>query len=602
MMNKALILLSMLVAAAAPDASAAASSDARPNVVLILTDDQGYGDLSCHGNPVLKTPNLDTLYRESVRLTDYHVAPTCTPTRAALMTGHWPNRTGAWHTTFGRSLLREDAFTLGQVFQEAGYATGMFGKWHLGDNYPYRPEDRGFEEVLRHGGGTIAETSDYWNNAYFDDTYFHNGKPEPTEGYCTDVWFDYAQRFIKAQKNAGRPFLAYISTNAPHWPMHAPQEFADPYEKEYGVYVGHFLGMIANIDYNVGRFRNFLEDEGLTDNTIFVFTTDNGTKTGDRIFNAGMRGKKTSEYDGGHRVPLFIHWPAGGLVGGRDVEPITAHVDVLPTLIDLCGIASPKGVRFDGRSIRPLLDNTARMADGSWPDRILITDSQRVVDPVKWQKSSVMTNRWRLVNGRELYDMKQDPGQKKNIARSHPDAVARLRAFYNDWWAELKPTFKNIPAIHLGHPDENPTLLTSHDWMVEDTRAKIPWNQAFVREAIDNPAVIGDWNVKVVEAGDYEIRLRRWPREVDTAIDAPLPPGNDVPGETPFRASPGNAVPAVQASVRIGDQVVEAPVKPGAKEVVFKMSLPAGTTRMSSFFTTREGVEVGAFYAYVRKK
>ena len=166
----------------------------------------------------------------------------------------------------------------------------------------------------------------------------------------------------------------------------------------------------------------------------------------------------------------------------------------------------------------------------------------------------------------------------------------------------MKPTFKNIPAIHLGHPDENPTLLTSHDWLVKDSSAKIPWNQSLVREAIDNPAVIGDWNVKVVEAGDYEIRLRRWPREADTAIDAPLPPGNDVPGETPFRATPGDAVPAVKATVRIGDQVVEAPVKPGAKEVVIKMSLPVGTTRMSSFFTTREGVKVGAFYAYVRKK
>jgi arylsulfatase B len=582
--------------------STASASAAQPNVVLVLTDDQGYGDLSCHGNPVLKTPHLDELYRESIRLTDYHVAPTCTPTRAALMTGLWSNRTGAWQTTFGRSLLREDAVTLGQVFQDAGYATGMFGKWHLGDNYPYRPEDRGFEEVLRHGGGTIAETSDYWNNAYFDDTYFHNGKPEPTEGYCTDVWFDYAQRFIKAQKKAGRPFLAYISTNAPHWPMHAPQEFADPYEREFGVYVGHFLGMIANIDHNVGRFRNFLKEEGLTDNTIFIFTTDNGTKTGDKIFNAGMRGRKTSEYDGGHRVPLFLYWPAGGLAGGRDIEPITAHVDLVPTLLDLCDIAQPKGVHFDGRSIRPLLEGKASLSNGTWPDRILITDSQRVIDPVKWQKSSVMTNRWRLVNGKELYDMKHDPGQKNNVANAHPEVLARLRAFYDNWWAELEPTFKNIPAIHLGHPDENPTLLTSHDWMVDDPRAKIPWNQAFVREAIDNPAVIGEWNVKVVEAGDYEIRLRRWPLEANTAIDAPLPPGADVPGEVPFRASPGNAVPAVKATVRVGELTVDAPVEPGDKEVVFNLSLPAGRTKMSTFFTTNKGMKVGAFYAYVRRK
>jgi arylsulfatase B len=475
----------------------------------------------------------------------------------------------------------------------------MFGKWHLGDNYPFRPEDRGYSEVMRHGGGTIGETSDYWDNAYFDGTYFHNSKPKPVQGYCTDVWFDYARRFIRAQKKANRPFLAYISTNAPHWPMHAPPEFAAPYEEQLGTYLGHFLGMIANIDENVGKLRTFLEKEGLTENTIFIFTTDNGTKCGDEVFNAGMRGRKTSEYEGGHRVPFFIHWPAGSLVGGRDVEPITAHVDVLPTLIDLCGIAAPKGVQFDGRSIRPLLEGKARAADGSWPDRILVTDSQRVQDPIKWRKSSVMTSRWRLVNGKELYDMKQDPGQKSNVAAAHPEVFARLKAFYETWWAELEPTFKRVPAIYLGHERENPALLTSHDWAGTD---KAAWNQALVRTAIDKPTGIGYWNVKVVEAGEYEIRLRRWPEEIDTAIDAPLPPGAEVPGESPFRASPGNAVPAVKASARIGEVTAEAPVDPGDKEVVFQMNLPVGKTRMWAHFTTRDGDTVGAFYAYVRKR
>ena len=576
----------------------ALDADERPNIVLVITDDQGYGDLGCHGNPVLKTPNLDRLYSESVRLTDYHVAPTCTPTRAALMTGHWPNRTGAWHTTFGRSLLREDEITIGRIFHDAGYATGMFGKWHLGDNYPFRPEDRGFSEVMRHDGGTIGETSDYWNSAYFDDTYFHNGKPDPVKGYCTDVWFDYARRFIKAQKKANKPFLAYISTNAPHWPMHAPPEFAAAYEEKLGVYVGHFFGMIANIDHNVGRLRDFLEREGLTENTIFIFTTDNGTKAGDKVFNAGMRGRKTSEYDGGHRVPLFIHWPAGGLTNGRDVEPITAHVDVPPTLLDLCGIEPPKDVDFDGRSIRPLLYNNAKPSDGSWPDRILITDSQRVLKPIKWRKSSVMTSRWRLVNGKELYDIHLDPGQKNNVAALHPEAVTRLTAFYDDWWDELKPTFKNVPTIYLGHKAENPACLTSHDWVA---KGKVAWNQALVRQAIDKPTTIGYWNVKVIEAGHYEIHLRRWPKEADIPINAPLPQGADAPGETPFRASPGNAVAAVTATVQIGEVTAQAPVEARAKEVVLRMTLPAGKARMTAFFTNRDGGTVGAFYAYVKK-
>ena len=598
MMKKTIIRFAVAALATGLMAACAGTADQRPNVVLVITDDQGYGDLSCHGNPVLKTPNLDRLHDESVRLIDYHVAPTCSPTRAALMTGRWTNRTGVWHTSGGRSLLLENEVTMGQVFRDAGYATGMFGKWHMGDNYPFRPEDRGFSEVMRHGGGGVGQTPDFWDNAYFDGTYFHNSKPEAVEGYCTDVWFDYARRFITAQSEAGKPFLAYISTNAPHWPMHSPPEFAAPYEGRFGARVGHFLGMIANIDHNMGRLRSFLEREGLAENTIFVFTGDNGTGAGHTVFNAGMRGRKQSEYDGGHRVPLFIHWPGGGLVGGRDVEPITAHIDVLPTLIDLAGIAPPEGVEFDGRSIRPLLENRASLEDGTWPDRILVTDSQRVMDPIKWRRTAVMTSRWRLVNGTELYDIKQDPGQENDIAANQPEVVARLREFYDAWWAELEPTFQQVPAIYLGHEGEGPVWLTSHDWIAKEST---PWNQSLVREALDTPGATGYWNVNVVAAGEYEIRLRRWPAEADMAIDAPLPPAADVPGESAFRTSPGKAVPAVKASVQIGEVMAESPVRPGAKEVLLRMELPAGNARMTALLTTREGETVGAYYAYAKK-
>ena len=332
-------------------AASIVSAAEKPNVVIVITDDQGYGDLSCHGNPILKTPKLDELYAESVRLKDYHVSPTCSPTRSAFLTGHWTNRTGVWHTIMGRSMLRENEVTMGQIFKDSGYATGMFGKWHLGDNYPYRPEDRGYTEVMRHGGGGVGQTPDYWDNAYFDGSYWHNGKPEAVKGFCTDVFFDYAKRFIKSSKEAGKPFLAYIATNAPHGPMHAPEEFAKPYESVKNVGLQHFYGMIANIDDNVGKMRAFLDDEGLTDNTIFIFTTDNGSSSGWRTFNAGMRAGKGSEYDGGHRVPFFMHWPKGKLTGGRDVEPITAHVDVVPTLIDICGLQSPSAVKFDGTTV-----------------------------------------------------------------------------------------------------------------------------------------------------------------------------------------------------------------------------------------------------------
>jgi arylsulfatase A-like enzyme len=589
------LLLSFLAALTAVSGVAELNAADKPNVVIVITDDQGYGDLSCHGNEVLKTPNIDKLHSESVRLLDYHVAPTCSPTRAAFLTGHWTNRTGVWHTIMGRSMLRENEVTLGQIFKDSGYSTGMFGKWHLGDNYPFRPEDRGFDEVMRHGGGGVGQTPDFWDNAYFDGSYFHNSKPESVKGFCTDVWFDYAKKFIKSQKAADKPFLTYIATNAPHGPMHAPPKFSKPYEK-LGVGTANFFGMIANIDRNVGLLRSFLDDEGLTDNTIFIFTTDNGTSSGAKVFNAGMRGQKGSEYDGGHRVPFFIHWPNGKLTGGRDVKPITAYVDVVPTLIEMCDVAAPKNVKFDGTSIKSLLYGVEKE---SWPDRILVTDSQRVKDPIKWRKSAVMTSRWRLNNGKELYDMDDDPGQSKNVAGNHPKVVERLTSFYDDWWTELLPTFKQDVGIHLGADGGNPATLTCHDWI---TTGSTPWNQSHVRMAQNSKAVTGFWNVKVVADGNYEVRIRRWPVETGAAIDQELPPGADVPGQAPYRAKLGKPVPAVRATLTIGDETWKSgKIAPGDHETVFNVSLKAGKTRLSSLFITADGTEFGGYYAYVKR-
>ncbi|MBL4886098.1 MAG: arylsulfatase [Planctomycetaceae bacterium] len=592
------LLLSVILIIVSVDAVCVSAQ--RPNVVIVITDDQGYGDLSCIGNPVLKTPHIDDLYEESVRLTDYHVSPTCSPTRSAFLTGHWTNRTGVWHTIMGRSMLREDEVTMGQIFKDAGYATGMFGKWHLGDNYPYRPEDRGYTEVLRHGGGGVGQTPDFWDNSYFDGSYWHNGTPTPVKGFCTDVFFDYAKRFIKAQKEAGKPFLVHISPNAPHGPMHSPEKWSKPY-KEQGVQVANFFGMIANIDHNVGQLREFLKQEDLDQNTIFIFTTDNGTSSGSRVFNAGMRGAKGSEYDGGHRVPFFIHWPEGKMTKPVDVPPITAHVDVLPTLMDYCQITKPKNLKFDGRSIRPLLDQHQRKSGKQkpWPDRILVTDSQRVKDPIKWRKSSVMTSRWRLINGKELYDIKQDPGQKSNIASGNPQVVQRLSKFYDAWWADLEPSFANSTAIYLGDPHENPTRLTSHDWI---TTRLTPWNQAHVRSAYNGDENTGFWNVKVVEDGDYEIRLRRWPEEVNRPINASLPPGKAVPGAKAYRTTPGKAINAVRATLQIGDTIKSKHVSRDAIEIVYELRLKAGTTTMKALFLTEQNEEFGAYFVYVTKK
>lgn len=597
-----------------------AAEPSPPNIVFIITDDQGYGDLGHTGNPVIKTPHLDTLAAQSSSLTDYHVAPTCSPTRAALLTGHWTDRTGVWHTVNGRSMLRENEVTLAQLLKDAGYATGHFGKWHLGDNYPYRAEDRGFTEVYRHGGGGVGQTPDVWDNAYFDGHYFHNGKIVPAEGFCTDVFFDQAHRFIREQAAAKRPFFAYIATNAPHGPLHTPQKYLDLYPEQPPA-IAAFFGMITNIDDNVGTTRELLRELGIEKNTLFIFTTDNGTATGARVFNAGMRGAKGSEYDGGHRVPLIAHWPAAGW-NKRHVDDTLCHaVDVVPTLLEIAGATKPEGIEFDGMSIRRLLDPAADTAD--WPhDRMLVTDSQRVRDPIKWKQTAVMSGPWRLVNGKELYNIKADPGQKNNVIADHPEQAAEMRAFYDAWWAELEPTFAQTTEIHLGHPEHPVVSLTGHDWI---QKALPPWNQRHIRQAYgyaqtqrkaqgrkpraaqaEQPRSVhrGHWAVKVLTPGVYDISLRRWPVEADHSITAALPPGDNVPGASrAYRAHPGVGIPVVRAALRIdGHELDTTPVRPGDHQVTFTIRLAAGSHQLAPVFVDGEGNEVGAYYTIITRR
>jgi len=538
-----------------------------PNIVLIMTDDQGYGDLACHANPVIKTPNIDRLYSQSTRLTNFHVSPTCSPTRASLMTGRYCNRTGVWHTIMGRSLLRREEVTMADIFRAAGYSTAIFGKWHLGDNYPFRPQDRGFDEVLVHGGGGIGQTPDYWGNDYFDDTYCHNGSWRKYRGYCTDVWFEQSLRFI--EENADRPFFCYLATNAPHKPYRVPQEYARAY-KNKGVNAA-FYGMITNIDENIGRLMNKLDELGLSDNTILIFMTDNGSS--DARFNAGMRGNKGDPYDGGHRVPFFIRWPGGPINAGVDIDKITAHIDVLPTLIELCGLQKPPKINFDGKSLAPLLTNPGK----NWPDRTLIIDSQRIEHPKKWRKCAVMTNRWRLINGKELYDIIQDPGQKNNIAGQYPDVVARLCKEYEKWWDDVSERFDEYCRIVVGSDNENPSKLTSHDW-----HGDVPWNQEQVRLGLK---ANGFWAIEIARDGDYEISLRRWPRELRLPITS-APPG-------------GTSIKPKVAGLKVAQFDRKKAIEANDEQVTFKVRLKAGTTELKTWFIDQDGTSRGAYYVYV---
>ena len=546
-----------------------------PNVVLVMTDDQGYGDLGCHGNQMIQTPNLDRLYGQSLHLTDFHVDPTCAPTRSALMTGRYSSRTGVWHTIMGRSILRRDEVTIADVFAANGYRTAHFGKWHLGDNYPSRPGDHGFHEVIHHGGGGVTQTPDYWGNDYFDDTYWHNEQTQAYTGYCTDVFFEAALAFIEANKD--RPFLVYLPTNAPHGPYFVADKYKQPYlDKGVAPTMAAFYGMIANIDENMGRLLAKLDELKLAENTVLIFMTDNGTAAGLARarrkgkarqqskwpgFNAGMRGTKGSEYDGGHRVPCFVRWPAGGVQGGRDVPQLAAHIDILPTLVDLCGLQWPKThPKIDGASLVPLLKGKS-----DWPARTLLVHSQRIEHPEKWRKSAVMTDRWRLINGKELYDIQADPGQKKDLAGQSPAVVAKLRQEYERWWQSISVRFDEYCEIVIGSEHENPSRITCHDWH----GPIVPWNQGMIKRA---PEANGFWAIDVARAGKYHFTLRQQPAEANFAIDA------------------------TNARLSIAGVDVTKPVPAGATSISFAIDLPAGKTKLQTWLTNKAGKSRGAYF------
>ena len=563
----------------------------KPNVLFVITDDQGYGDLGCHRNTIINTATLDKLHNQSIRFTNFHVGPTCAPTRAGIMTGRYCNSTGVWHTVGGRSLLRDSEITMADIFQDNDYRTGMFGKWHLGDNYPFRPHDRGFEKALYHGGGGISQTPDYWQNDYFDDTFFRNGVTESFKGYCTDVWFDEALKFI--EEKSDRPFFCYLSTNAPHSPFRVLPEYSDQYNGKVPDFRSRFYGMITNIDENISRLRAKLCELGIEENTILIFMTDNGTAAGCSVdeqnyiangFNAGMRGKKGSEYDGGHRVPLFLHWPKGNLAKGREIDQLAANIDLLPTLIELCDLKKVEDSKFHGISLVPFI----REENQPLLERVVVTDSQRVEHPIKWKQSATMTQQWRLINGNELYDIRLDPEQRHDVSLHNQDVVHTLRQYYESWWEIVSTRFDEECPIIIGSTREKCTVLTSHDWHGE----KQAWNQSQVRNGLE---CNGYWSINIEEDAEYVFELRRWPKEEDKPIRA------GIPGETIDLFNGGKALMITTAKLVVGDHEQVAKVSPVAKSVEFRLFVKSGPTRLKTYFNNEESALLGAYYVYVTK-
>ncbi len=562
------------------------NKQSRPNIIFVLTDDQGYGDLSCLGNPMLKTPELDRLHADSVRLTDFHVAPMCTPTRGELMTGQDALRNGATFVCMGRSLMRADLPTMADILAENGYHTGHFGKWHLGDNYPYRPQDRGFHETIHHPAFGITSAADYYGNDYFDDHYRHKDEIKQYLGYCTDVWFEEAMRWMQGCHDRNEPFFAYIATNAPHGPYWVPDEYRRPYLDGIKRDEASFFGMIANIDENMAQLEKFLQDNEIRDNTILIFMTDNGTAMGEGIYNAGMRGRKTSLYEGGHRVPCFIRWPAAGLDGGRDVGGVTRGVDILPTLIDLCDLHAPDGWTCDGLPLAAHM----RRPDKAVADRTSVVQYGHANEGAQFgftgrEQAAVMWGPWRLVDGRELYNVNEDPGQRQDVAAANPELVKQLRGQYGAWWDGVSDTLTSYQPLAIGSDAENPARLCSCDWA---------WVYADNQRGMRGPVMdSGTWHVDAARAGLYSFTLRRWPEESGLGISDPAPVMQGVDGSWPE----GKALPVASAWLQVGRSEQTLPVPPDATGQTFEMAVERGPTTVKSWWQDEEGSPLaGAYY------
>lgn len=539
-----------VVAGAATAPSILRAQPRRPNVIILITDDQGYGDLSLHGNPHLQTPHLDSIGRQGVQFTQFHVNPVCSPTRASLLTGRYYYRTGVVDTFLGRSMMHADETTLAELLRSAGYRTGLFGKWHLGDNYPLRPIDQGFEESLNCTGGGLTQPSDPPGNTYFDPLLRHNGNWERRKGYCTDIFIGAAIEWI--ERHHKNPFFAYIATNAPHTPLQVDESYVLPFRKlGLDETTAKVYGMVRNLDAAVGRLLGALRRLKLEQDTIVIFLTDNGPQQ-DR-YNAGMRGRKGTVYEGGIRVPFFLRWPRRFAPGV--ITQLAAHIDVLPTLLEACGIPRPKDVLLDGRSLMPLLEGKT----AAWLPRTLFFQWHRGDRPNPHQNAAAMDGRFKLVNGVELYELMADPAEKSDISSRWPELVRTLRQAYERWFADVSAT-RNFepPRIFLGTDHENPVTLTRQDW--RGPRAS--WN----------PDGLGHWEVDVRRGGLFRITLRMAP----------------VAGHA-------------QAVFRLGGAMRSATLAPGAEQLRLEpLELAAGPGRLEAWID-HAGRTSGVHYVDVEK-
>lgn len=563
------------------------------NVIFVLTDDQGYGDLGCNGNENMRTANIDDFAANSIRLSSFHSGTTSAPTRSGLITGNYGNTTGVWHTVMGRSLLDLREKTMPEIFKESGYRTALFGKWHLGDNYPYRPIDRGFDETLYHGGGGVGQTPDYWTNKQFDDVYFRNGEPERQVGYCTDIWFGEAIKFI--EENKDKPFFCYITPNAPHAPYNVSEKYVIPYENNDEIPNPGFNGMIQNLDENFGLLCKKVKELGLDDNTIIIFMTDNGTAGGVKLdenefvvkgYNAGMRGMKGSVYEGGHRVPIYIKHPK---LKSADYNNLTFYADVLPTLIDMCGLSVSDNRTFDGISLLPLFEG------GKIPSRVICVDTQREENLLKYRNYCVMYENFRLINGKELYDIEKDPEQKTDISDKNPKMVEKLSKEYEKWWKRNRVLENEYQFIHINPKEE--TVLTIHDAHSYDNLLPA-WNQFDVRKGV---CTHGYWAVEVEEDGLYEFNLMRWAPESNLPLLSEAPEGTFVPNGKKYPVGKKLNIIGGQICIDGNDITSKISSDYNGKGIPFTVKLKKGQYKLDANLIDNNNKVFSSFYVTVNK-
>ncbi len=483
----------------------------RPNVILIITDDQGFGDIGYNGNTNIYTPNLDSLANESFRFNNFYVSPVCAPTRSSLMTGRYSLRTGVRDTYNGGAIMSTDEITIPEVLKEANYKTGIFGKWHLGDNYPSRPSDQGFDESLIHlagGIGQVGDITNYFqgNTSYFDPVLWLNNKKKKYDGYCSDIFTNEAINFV--EKNKSERFFCYLSFNAPHTPLQLPKKYYEMYKdldpekvsNENEIIMSEkdkedakkVYGMVSNIDDNIGRLLKKLDELGISDNTIVIFMTDNGPQQ--LRYVSGLRGLKSDVYNGGIKVPFYLRYPRI-FPEGQDTNVFSAHIDVLPTISKLCGLNLPKNRLIDGIDLFSNIKKQNRSFFSYWTRRL----------PELYNNISVQNGDYKLVGNTdhnspitdfELYNTTKDPYEKNNLIKIKKTKASMLKIEMDSFYNNLIKS-KNLidqPRIIIGTEFENPTILNRNDASGE----RGIWAQS---------EVYGFWTTKIME-GSYNFKFK----------------------------------------------------------------------------------------------